>query len=136
MVDFHFKGLQITKVKINCFFLDQVGFNCHHMYHITIHDSFNTQTRLVNPSPHEQNYSILYQLLAGLTQDERSKSPPFEMVLSLNLMFFSFSFSEKYHVNYHDVQTLHYLSQGYPPKETQQQLQNHFEAWKVTGGKV
>jgi hypothetical protein len=41
------------------------------------------------------------------------------------------SFSEKYHVNYHDVQTLHYLSQGYPPKETQQQLQNHFEAWKV-----
>lgn len=25
MVDFHFKGLQITKVKINCYFLDQVG---------------------------------------------------------------------------------------------------------------
>ena len=38
---------------------------------------------------------------------------------------------EKYHLNYHDVHTLHYLSQGYPPKETQQQLQNHFEAWKV-----
>ena len=42
-----------------------------------------------------------------------------------------FSFLEKYHLNYHDVHTLHYLSQGYPPKETQQQLQNHFEAWKV-----
>ena len=25
MVDFHFKGLQITKVKINCYFLDQVA---------------------------------------------------------------------------------------------------------------
>ena len=25
MVDFHFKGLQITKVKINCYFLDQVN---------------------------------------------------------------------------------------------------------------
>lgn len=39
--------------------------------------------------------------------------------------------SEKYRLNYHEVHTLHYLSQGFPPKESQQQLQNHFEAWKV-----
>jgi len=25
VVDFQYSGLQITKVKINCFFLDQVG---------------------------------------------------------------------------------------------------------------
>ena len=37
-------------------------------------DLLNIQSRLVNPSPHEQNYSILYQLLAGLTQDERSEA--------------------------------------------------------------
>ena len=41
-------------------------------HHCMIEWLLNTQSRLVNPSPHEQNYSILYQLLAGLTQDERS----------------------------------------------------------------
>lgn len=37
----------------------------------------------------------------------------------------------KLHLNYHEVRTLQYLSQGLEPRETQQQLQNHFEAWKV-----
>lgn len=34
-------------------------------------------------------------------------------------------------LNYHDVRTLHYLSQGAEPKESVPQLQSHFEAWKV-----
>lgn len=88
MVDFYFKGLQITKVKINCYFLDQ--------------------TRLVSPTPSEQNYHIFYQLLAGLSPEERGK----------------------YFVSYHDLRTLHYLSQGTEPRESPQQLQSHFEAWK------
>ena len=31
MVDFYFNGLQITKVKINCYFLDQVSQLCYVM---------------------------------------------------------------------------------------------------------
>ena len=31
------------------------------------------QTRLVSPSPNEQNYHIFYQMLAGLTPEERSE---------------------------------------------------------------
>lgn len=38
----------------------------------------------------------------------------------------------KYHLNYHDVRSLHYLSQGMEPTESVPQLQSHFEAWKVS----
>ena len=41
------------------------------------------------------------------------------------------SLSAKYQLNYHDVRTLHYLSQGMEPAETVPQLQSRFEAWKV-----
>ncbi|XP_064406654.1 unconventional myosin-IXb-like [Halichondria panicea] len=88
MVDFGFAGQIITKVKINCFFLDQ--------------------TRVVGTKQSEQNFHIFYQLLAGLTPEERNK-------LALS---------------YHEPRTLHYLSQGLEPRESQQVLANHFEAWK------
>ena len=38
----------------------------------------------------------------------------------------------KYQLNYHDVRSLHYLSQGMEPSETVPQLQSRFEAWKVS----
>lgn len=88
MVDFTYSGLNIMKMKINCFFLDQ--------------------TRLVSPSPKEQNYHIFYQLLAALSPEERSK----------------------YHLSYHEPRTLHYLSQGAESQQSPQHLQNHYEAWK------
>ena len=88
MVDFHFSGKQIVKVKINCYFLDQM--------------------RLVSPPINEQSFHIFYQILAGLTSEERAK----------------FQCSD------HDHRTLHYLSQGTEPRESTQQLQSHFEAWK------
>ncbi len=33
-------------------------------------------------------------------------------------------------MSYHEPRTLHYLSQGMEPRESQQVLANHFEAWK------
>lgn len=38
----------------------------------------------------------------------------------------------KYFLNYHEVRSLHFLSQGLEPKDTVSHLQNHFEAWKVS----
>jgi dachs protein len=88
VVDFTVAEMKIIKIKMNCFFLDQ--------------------TRLVSPSAREQNYHIFYQMLAGLSPEEKTK----------------------YQLNYHDVRTLHYLSQGMEPAETVPQLQSRFEAWK------
>ena len=88
---------------------------------------------MVNPNPTDQNYHILYQMLAGLSPEERSEgesstrdcngrlhnTPPPSLT------------TDKFMLNYHDVRTLHYLSQGTEPKESVPQLQSHFEAWKV-----
>ena len=89
MVDFQFKGLQIVKLRINCLFLDQVRHAvCHplasHLHsilppHLTSslphsslpHSLASSQTRLVSPNPTEQNYHIFYQLMAGLTSEEK-----------------------------------------------------------------
>nr|CAD7393172.1 unnamed protein product [Timema cristinae] len=54
----HFIEVQVTdgalyRTKIHCYFLDQ--------------------TRVIRPLPNEKNYHIFYQMLAGLTQDERVK---------------------------------------------------------------
>lgn len=45
---------------------------------------------------------------------------------------YSVPLAAKYQINYHDVRTLHYLSQGVEPSESVPQLQSHFEAWKVS----
>lgn len=56
----HFIEVQVTdgalyRTKIHCYFLDQ--------------------TRVVHPLPNEKNYHIFYQMLAGLTQEERGENP-------------------------------------------------------------
>ncbi|MPC27836.1 Unconventional myosin-VIIa [Portunus trituberculatus] len=71
----HFIEVQVTdgalyRTKIHCYFLDQ--------------------TRVVRPLPDEKNYHIFYQMLAGLTQEERAKL----------------------HLEGHSVRTLRYLSEG------------------------
>ncbi len=38
--------------------------------------------------------------------------------------------TDKLALSYHEPRTLHYLSQGLEPRESQQVLANHFEAWK------
>lgn len=55
----HFIEVQVTdgalyRTKIHCYFLDQ--------------------TRVVHPLPNEKNYHIFYQMLAGLSQEERGWS--------------------------------------------------------------
>ncbi|XP_054287258.1 unconventional myosin-IXb-like [Macrosteles quadrilineatus] len=54
----HFIEVQVTdgalyRTKIHCYFLDQ--------------------TRVIRPLPNEKNYHIFYQMLAGLTPEERAK---------------------------------------------------------------
>lgn len=54
----HFIEVQVTdgalyRTKIHCYFLDQ--------------------TRVIRPLPDEKNYHIFYQMLAGLSHDERGK---------------------------------------------------------------
>jgi dachs protein len=58
LVEGHFIEVQVTdgalyRTKIHCYFLDQ--------------------TRVIRPLPNEKNYHIFYQMLAGLTQEERGK---------------------------------------------------------------
>jgi len=54
----HFIEVQVTdgtvyRTKVHCYFLDQ--------------------TRVVKTAPHEKNYHIFYQMLAGLSDEERGK---------------------------------------------------------------
>ena len=43
------------------------------LYRTKIHCYFLDQTRVVRPLAHEKNYHIFYQMLAGLTDEERSR---------------------------------------------------------------
>lgn len=43
------------------------------LYRTKIHCYFLDQTRVIRPLPAEKNYHIFYQMLAGLSSDERSK---------------------------------------------------------------
>lgn len=43
------------------------------LYRTKIHCYFLDQTRVIRPLPGEKNYHIFYQMLAGLTVDERAK---------------------------------------------------------------
>lgn len=62
----HFIEVQVTdgalyRTKIHCYFLDQ--------------------TRVVHPLPNEKNYHIFYQMLAGLSQEERGESYYMRIIL-------------------------------------------------------
>ncbi|GAB6022561.1 Myosin 10A, isoform D, variant 2 [Chamberlinius hualienensis] len=89
----HFLEVQVTdgalyRTKIHCYFLDQ--------------------TRVVKPLPGERNYHIFYQMLAGLTQEERVK---------LNLEGYS-------------IHKLRYLSRGDIGSNDKDEAVR-FEAWKT-----
>ena len=43
------------------------------LYRTKIHCYFLDQSRVVSPLPMEKNYHIFYQMLAGLSQEERSQ---------------------------------------------------------------
>ncbi|CAL4058834.1 unnamed protein product [Meganyctiphanes norvegica] len=92
----HFIEVQVTdgalyRTKIHCYFLDQ--------------------TRVVRPLPDEKNYHIFYQMLAGLTQEERAKL----------------------HLEGHSVRTLRYLNEG-DIRQDEADDARRFEAWKANLG--
>lgn len=43
------------------------------LYRTKIHCYFLDQTRVIRPLPGEKNYHIFYQMLAGLSAEERAK---------------------------------------------------------------
>lgn len=43
------------------------------LYRTKIHCYFLDQTRVIRPLPGEKNYHIFYQMLAGLSSEERTK---------------------------------------------------------------
>ncbi|KAL7647373.1 UNVERIFIED_CONTAM: hypothetical protein RMT77_000969 [Armadillidium vulgare] len=92
----HFIEVQVTdgalyRTKIHCYFLDQ--------------------TRVVRPLADEKNYHIFYQMLAGLTQEERTKL----------------------HLQGHSVRTLKYLSEG-DIRQDEANDAKRFEEWKACLG--
>ncbi|XP_018563554.1 unconventional myosin-IXa isoform X2 [Anoplophora glabripennis] len=81
------------------------------LYRTKIHCYFLDQTRVIRPLPGEKNYHIFYQMLAGLSTEERTK---------LNL-------------EGHKPSTLKYLQHG----DTRQDLAEdatRFQAWKTCLG--
>lgn len=92
----HFIEVQVTdgalyRTKIHCYFLDQ--------------------TRVIRPLPDEKNYHIFYQMLAGLSHDERAK---------LNL--------EGY-----NLKNLRYLQHG-DTRQDEAEDAVRFQAWKACLG--
>ncbi|KAL6424379.1 hypothetical protein ACFW04_009870 [Cataglyphis niger] len=92
----HFIEVQVTdgalyRTKIHCYFLDQ--------------------TRVIRPLPDEKNYHIFYQMLAGLSHDERVK---------LNL--------EGY-----NLKNLRYLQHG-DTRQDEAEDATRFQAWKACLG--
>ncbi|KAL1128916.1 hypothetical protein AAG570_013450 [Ranatra chinensis] len=92
----HFIEVQVTdgalyRTKIHCYFLDQ--------------------TRVIRPLPNEKNYHIFYQMLAGLTPEERVK---------LNLEGYS-------------LHNLSYLKCG-DTRQDENEDATRFQAWKTCLG--
>ncbi|RWS31912.1 unconventional myosin-IXb-like protein [Leptotrombidium deliense] len=78
------------------------------LYRTKIHSYFLDQTRVVKQSPNEKNYHIFYQMLAGLTKDERAK---------LNLEGYT-------------IHNLRYLNHG-DLSQNEAEDASRFEAWKT-----
>ncbi|ODM93382.1 Unconventional myosin-Va [Orchesella cincta] len=92
----HFIEVQVTdgtvyRTKVHCYFLDQ--------------------TRVVRTRPDESNYHIFYQMLAGLTAEER----------------------EKLHLGDHSVETLRYLK-SFPRLQEDAEDAKRFFDWKAALG--
>ncbi|XP_048575754.1 unconventional myosin-IXb isoform X2 [Nematostella vectensis] len=90
LMEFYFTGGTVSKTKIQCFPL--VG------------------SRVTNPSPGERNFHIFYQLLAGITQEERAKL----------------------HLQGYAAQNLQYLNQSSLPSDSEEAvLRAKFERWRT-----
>lgn len=81
------------------------------LYRTKIHCYFLDQTRVIRPLPNEKNYHIFYQMLAGLSRDERVK---------LNLEGYS-------------PTNLRYL-QGGDTRQDEKEDAARFQAWKTCLG--
>ncbi|XKL63274.1 hypothetical protein PGB90_005638 [Kerria lacca] len=81
------------------------------LYRTKIHCYFLDQTRVVKPLPNEKNYHIFYQMLAGLSTEERIK----------------------FNLEGHSPHTLNYLKCG-DVKQDETDDSARFQSWKVCLG--
>lgn len=54
------------------------------LYRTKIHCYFLDQTRVIRPLSDEKNYHIFYQMLAGLSHDERGNSINYNNIIIIN----------------------------------------------------
>jgi dachs protein len=93
----HFIEVQVTegtvyRTKVHCYFLDH--------------------TRVVNCAPEEKNYHIFYQMLAGLSEEER----------------------ERLHLRNHSIHTLRYLKRADTSRTDTEEDKRRFLEWKAALG--
>lgn len=130
----HFIEVQVTdgalyRTKIHCYFLDQ--------------------TRVIRPLPDEKNYHIFYQMLAGLSHDERGNNtincdrygtPIIYVTLcSFNLLQRAIKilivtiFAVKLNLEGYNLKNLRYLQHG-DTRQDEAENAIRFQAWKACLG--
>lgn len=65
------------------------------LYRTKIHCYFLDQTRVIRPLPDEKNYHIFYQMLAGLSHDERGN------MQLITILYQIISIIIQYYTNYY-----------------------------------
>lgn len=126
----HFIEVQVTdgalyRTKIHCYFLDQ--------------------TRVIRPLSDEKNYHIFYQMLAGLSHDERGNAIDYLITdttaqINKKLFFFKTSivptiFTVKLNLEGYNLKNLRYLQHG-DTRQDEAEDATRFQAWKACLGTI
>lgn len=96
------------------------------------------QTRVTCPPSNERNYHVFYELLFGITQEERGIQPLFFMWMVISFKPWSyvavpiFFLIVKLHLQGYSVQSLAYLNRcSIPYNVDEEDYQVKFEKWRV-----
>lgn len=108
------------------------------LYRTKIHCYFLDQTRVIRPLPDEKNYHIFYQMLAGLSHEERGKGTslifPYLFVRRMSLYSrYSSHSTVKLNLEGYNLKNLRYLQHG-DTRQDEAEDAIRFQAWKACLG--